>query len=398
MRLIIAGHGDVHVKAVGVSGLRQQLLGLFGVIAVVIGQGIIKIFAERGIHTGPQQCAVAVKGQIQNLLAVNGIAQCLPHPHIVKGRLGVVEIQRLHQIHGALLHMESLAKLRHLCGGQVGEQVHRAALEAHHHAVRILDNFVGHLAQTGLFAPVIVKALQHHRVLRGPGHKLERAGAYRRGVVLGKHSRGQIGDKLVAGLGEAEANGVLALLINFRVGKGRHLNNIRTVRISAALIGPDHVLRRHVLSVVELYAGAETDSIKQMVIGNGIALCQSRLEVAGAVGLQETLKYVEHDLTGPRLHGLVRVKAAVEVLGDADIQLARRGTGRYGVRSPVVVCLAAVSVAAAPASGEYGAQEAQSRQQCCNPLFHIQFSFFITARNESVCLPFQSRAAARRHC
>ncbi len=56
------------------------------------------------------------------------------------------------------------------------------------------------------------------------------------------------------------------------------------------------------------------------------------------------------------------------------------------------------SVAAAPASGEYGAQEAQSRQQCCNPLFHIQFSFFITARNESVCLPFQSRAAARRHC
>ncbi len=52
---------------------------------------------------------------------------------------------------------------------------------------------------------------------------------------------------------ESGSKRFLALLIIFRVGKGRHLNNIRTVRISAALIGPDHVLRRHVLSVVELY-------------------------------------------------------------------------------------------------------------------------------------------------
>ena len=44
--------------------------------------------------------------------------------------------------------------------GQMGEQVHRSALETHEDAVRVFDDFKGNLIQVGGFAPIAVEALQ----------------------------------------------------------------------------------------------------------------------------------------------------------------------------------------------------------------------------------------------
>ena len=64
--------------------------------------------------------------------------------------------------------MEAVAKLLDLGGGQMGKYIHSAALEAEKNAVGILNNLIGDLGQVGLFAPVIIKPLQHHGLLSRP--------------------------------------------------------------------------------------------------------------------------------------------------------------------------------------------------------------------------------------
>ena len=289
--------------------------------------------------------------------------------------------------------MEAVAQLGDLGGGQVGKHVHRAALQAQEDAVRILDDLIGDFGQLRLFAPVIVKPLQHHGFLGRPGDELEGAGAHRLGVllgvVLGQDGGGKVGGKLVAGLLEFEADGVISLRIHLHPGKGRHLDDVGAVRLGAPLVGPDNVLRRHVLAVVELHAGAELEGIKQMVVGNRVALCHGGIQVAAGVGFQKAFKYVEHDLAGSCLHGFVRVKTAVQVLGDAHVQFARRSPGFRAVGCRVgalVRVLGGSRLAAASASAEYGAQEADSRQKRQDLLFHMQFSFLYHCSGESVYL------------
>ena len=289
--------------------------------------------------------------------------------------------------------METVAQLGDLGGGQMGKYIHSAALEAEKNAVGILNDLIGDLGQVGLFAPVIIKPLQHHGLLSRPGNELERAGAHGDGillrVVLGQHSGGQIRSKLIIGLLQLETDGVIPLLIHLHVGKSRHLDDVcRSIGIAAALVGPDHVLRRHFLTVVELHTGAELKGIQQMVLGNGIALRHSGIQVAAGVGLQKSFKYVEHDLTSSCLHGFVRVKTAVQVLGDAHVQLAGRSAGRgafrLGVRGALVRSSGRPVLAAASASAEYGAQEADRRQKRQDSLLHMQFSFLYHCSGESV--------------
>ncbi len=55
VRLVVAGDGDGHVEAVGITGLRQQLLGLFGVVSIVVGQLIIKYLLKAGYMLEPSR-------------------------------------------------------------------------------------------------------------------------------------------------------------------------------------------------------------------------------------------------------------------------------------------------------------------------------------------------------
>ena len=275
----------------------------------------------------------------------------------------------------------------------MGEHIHSAALEAQEDTVGIFNDLIGDFGQLRLFAPVIVKPLQHHGLLGRPGDELEGAGAHRLGILLGvvfgQHSGGQIRSKLIIGLLKLEADGVVPLRIHLHAGKGSYLDDIGAVRLGTALIGPDYVLRRHVLAVMELHAGAELEGIKQMVVGNRVALCHGGIQVAAGVGFQKAFKYVEHDLAGSCLHGFVRVKTAVQVLGDAYVQFARCSPGFRAVGCHVgalVRVLGGPCLAAASASAEYGAQEAHSRQKRQDLLFHTQFSFLYHCSGESVYL------------
>ena len=295
--------------------------------------------------------------------------------------------------------MEAVAQLSDLGSGQVGKHVHRAALEAQQDAVGILNDLVGDSGQIGLGSPVIVEPLQHHGLLRRPGDEPEGAGAHGGGillrVILGQHGGGEIGGEFIVGLLQPEADTVLPLLIHLHACKGRHLNDVGTVRLGAALIGPDHVLRRHFLPVVELYAGTQLEGIKQMVVRNRVALRHGGIQVATGVGFQKTLKYVEHDFAGSCLHGFVRVKTAVQILSDAHVQLACRSAGLRavcrGAGGALVGVFSRPGLAAASASAEYGAQKADRCQKRQDSLFHMQFSFLYHCSGESVYLRNRGR-------
>ena len=211
MGLIVGGDGDGHGEPVGIPGLRQQLPGPLRVIGIIVCQVLHKIFLKRRIHTGADGAAVPVEGHVNDLLFVHGVAQGLPDLFIVERLRGVVQIQRLHQIHRAFQHLEVIPQLGGLGAGQVGEHVDGSALQAHHQAVRVLNDPEGHLVQLGRGAPVLVellddevlldpvavKLLQNDGVLGCPGDEFERPRAHRGGglvrIVLRQDGQSQIG-------------------------------------------------------------------------------------------------------------------------------------------------------------------------------------------------------------
>ena len=280
MGLVVGGNGNGHLKAVGIAGIGQEALRLFHVLSVIIGQAFVKILAEGGVHAGANGAAVAVKGQVDDALLVHGVAQGLPDPHIVKGLLRVVQVQGLHQVHGALGHVEIVAQLGHLGAGQVGAQVDGAALKAHHQAVGVLHDLEGHLVQIRGGAPILVKLLQNDVVLGGPGDELERAGAHGGGillVVIGRQDGGgHIGNKLVAGLGDGDGDGARIHGL-YRLDNRKRLHQRSSVRgVGAAANGIYNILRRHFVTVVELHALTQGKGVGQPILGNGVAFSNSR--------------------------------------------------------------------------------------------------------------------------
>ena len=109
----------------------------------------------------------------------------------------MVQVHGLDQVHGALLDVEILPQLGRLGAGQVGEEVHRPALEAHEDAVGVFDDLEGDFIQVGGLAPVVLKALQDDGVLGGSGDKPEGPRAHGGGVLLavvpGQNGQGQAG-------------------------------------------------------------------------------------------------------------------------------------------------------------------------------------------------------------
>ena len=323
MGLVVAGHGDGHVEAVGIAGLRQQSLGLLHITGVVVGQAVVKILAEGGIHAGTDGAAIAVKGQVDDLLLVHGIAQGLPDADIVKGGHGVVQVHGLDQVHSALGHVEVLLQLGHLGAGQMGAQVDGAALEAHHQAVRVLHDLQGDLVQLGGGAPVAVELLQHHGILGGTGDKLEGAGAHGVGVLLvvirGQDSGGHVGNELIAGFGNGDGNGLVIRRLNGLNNRKRlHLDNPCLSGGGAALDGVYHILRRHRFTVMELHAFPQVEGVGHPVLGYLVAFGDGRGQISVWSGLHQPLEHIEHDFSGSCLHGFVRVKTVVKILCDTN--------------------------------------------------------------------------------
>ena len=317
---IVGGHGDGHIKAVGIARIGQQGLGLLHVVGVVIGQAVVKILAKGGVHAGADEASVSVEGQVQDLLAIHGIAQGLAHPHIVKGLFGVIEVKGLHQVHGALGDVEIISQLGGPGAGHMGAQIHRPALKAHEDAVGILHDLEGHLVQLGGDAPVVLKPLQHHIVLGGTGDVLERAGAHRRGVlpviVPGQNGGGEVGEKLVVRLGDGDGHRLVVQGGHIGDGgKGLHQRGA-ALRVGAALDRPDHVVHSHSLPIMELHPVAQSEGISRSIVRDGIVRGHRGDQVAVCGGLYKPFKHVEHDLFRPCRHRHVGVKAVVQVLGD----------------------------------------------------------------------------------
>ena len=366
MGLIVGRDGDGQVKAVWIARLRQQLFGFGNVLRVVIGQAVVKILAEGGVHAGPDGLSVAVGNEIQNLLLVDGVAQGLPHLLVVQRGRGVVQIQGLHQIHGAFQNGILVSQLGNLSGGQMGAEVHRPALERLHQGVGVFNDFEGHLVQRGGSAPIIVKPFQHNGFLRGAGDKTEGAGAHRRGVLLvvvpGHDGGGEIGQKLVVRLFQLDHNGFAVRgLYRLDIRKRLHQGLFPPRGVGAALNGINHIVRAHRFTIVEFYAVTQSEGVGFSTVGFRIGFSNRGNQISVRRGLYQALKDVEQDLSGSCRHSEVGVKTVVQVLRDGHRDfIAGRRAGRAAalVRSVGPRRLAAVS-----ASAEYSAQKGRQKQE-----------------------------------
>ena len=128
---------------------------------------------------------MAVRRQLQDAVHIHSIAQSLTHTHIVEGLFGVIEIQRLHQVHGALQHRVLIAEVLSLGHGQVHNQVHRTTVERRHQRGGILIDLQRHAVHLGTFAPVVAELFQYDVFLHTARNIPERPGADRRGGLLG---------------------------------------------------------------------------------------------------------------------------------------------------------------------------------------------------------------------
>ena len=297
MGLVVGGHGDGHVKAVGIAGLGQQLLALGGIIAVVVHQLRQEVLGQLGIDAAAHGGAVAVSHNVHDLLTVDGVAHGLPYLFVVKGCSGVVEIHRLHQIHGALGNGEVIAQLSGLCAGQVGADIHAAALQSHHQRGRILIDLIRYLADLGGSAPIVVKALHDDVLLGRAGHQLEGAGAGDEAgltlAALGNDGRRQEVDQLHVGLLQTEGHGALVRrlqILNSR--KRRHQGGIPGIA-GAAVDRIDHILRRYRIAIVELHALTQGEGVNQSIVRNVVAFGYRGDQFTIGAGFHQALVNVE---------------------------------------------------------------------------------------------------------
>ena len=184
MGLVVAGNLNGEAEALGIAGLGQQGLGLLRVMGVIVRQGSLKILAEGGVHGRAHPGAVALRRQFHHGLLVHGIAQSLPHQHIVKWLDAVIQIDSLDQIHGAFQHGVAVGEVIHLVHGQMGHQIQGAAVQSIEQSGAVLVDAVGHPVQLGTVTIIGIVSLQDEILLDTPGNKLEGAGADGGGILL----------------------------------------------------------------------------------------------------------------------------------------------------------------------------------------------------------------------
>ena len=105
-RVAVGGDGQLDVDAVGVAGLGEQLLGLRG----VVGVEVVELVVVRHVALGerlPQRLAVAEVGDVDERLAVDGVADGLAHERVVERLDGVVDVEHAHRQHLERQHREA---------------------------------------------------------------------------------------------------------------------------------------------------------------------------------------------------------------------------------------------------------------------------------------------------
>ena len=380
MRSVVGGNGDHQREPVRIAGLSKQLLGLFHVRGIVIGQLGHEVFAKSGIDAAAQRRAAAVREEEHDLLAVDGIAQRLPHPNVAERLDGVVQIHRLHQIHRALEDGEIAAQLigLHLC--QMRAEIHSARLKRHDNRRGVVKNAKFHLFQLRLLAPVLVEALDDEVLLRRAGNEAEGARANRRGglpvVIRGDDGRRKSGQKCGVALRQRDDDGFLVRRLDA-------LHSLETVHqcrpvlslAHAALERIQNIPDRHQLAVMEPDTLAQLEREDICFLGNDVFLGDSGEQIAFTVGLDKPFKYVEQNFPGSCGLHVVRVKTVIQILrnGDDNAVLAGIGCGRAGNRTFVAFCAAGLAVSAC---AEYRCQAHNSRQEGKNlpNSFHVIFS------------------------
>ena len=297
MGLIVGRDGDGHIKTIGISCLRQQILRLGGIVLIVVHQLGHEVALQLGVDAAAHSCTVSVRDHVHDHLTVDGVADGLTHLHIIKRFHSVVEIHGLHQIHGVLQNGELVAELGRLSRGQVGAHVHAAALEGHHKGRGILVDAVSHLLHTCGLAPILVKALQHDALLRGTLRQHEGActGFVRgHGIgVCGDNGSGHEVDKLHVGLLKTEGNRLFIDCLQVTDSrKRRHKGRVTRV-VGAASQRVNHILRRYGFTIVELYTLTKREGIDKSIFRNLVAFCHSGDQFTGRASFHQALIDVE---------------------------------------------------------------------------------------------------------
>ena len=289
---VVGGHGDGHGEPVGVPGVSQQLLGLVHVVGIGVGQACVKVLGERRIDGGADLGAVALAGQVEDLVHVHGIAHGLADLLVVEGLHVVVQVQGLDQVHGALQGLVGAgADGVHLVDGQVTGHVHRAGAQGGHEGVGVLIDLEGDLVQVGLLAPVVGELLHDQVLLHGAGDELEGAGAHGGGGLVGVVRRddihhAHIGQEVGVGFLQGDGHGVAVRRNIFhrrkRLGQGSVYRGL-----GAGFEGIDHIIGGDGCAVVEQHALPQGEGIGQTILRHGAVGSHSGHILAAGVGLDQ---------------------------------------------------------------------------------------------------------------
>ena len=247
----------------------------------------------------------------------------------------MVEVEGLHQVHGALQHLIAVGEVAHLVGGQVGHQVQGPAVQGGKEGVGVLIDPVGHPVQVGRRPVVVLVPFQDDVLLDAAGDELEGAGTDGLGGLLfvaGGHDgdAGDIAEEVGVGGVEGDDD-LIPLGPQVRDSRKRLYHSGSPRGSGAGFKGIEHVFGGAGLTVVEDHTIPEGEGVGQAILRNAHIGGHGVDIVAGRVGLYQPLEDVEHDLSSSCGRHLIRVKTTFQVLGDAHGDLISVGlAGRRG--------------------------------------------------------------------
>ena len=347
-----AGNGQVHSKAIGITGLGQQALRLLGVVGVALHTGVVIVVFRSG--DGGYLHGIAVQHTGDQAVAVNGVVQGLTNLQVVDGAVAVdgVELQPDHTGGGLAHHGNAVhaAQVIGLGGGDAADDVHLTGLQGSHAVRRLGNNLVDQLIDLRNLTVVIGVLLHHDLVVLGPGDELEGAGTHRiLSELLVAHFLNVLaGDDLhvvqaqrqrVEGLIGHDVKLVIAQ--NFHAHEGEVTGQgVTGVLVLQALDGVLHIGAGHLVAVGEVHIVPQGEVpghiVHTLVAGRGIAH-----DVAFGIGFNQRAVQVRQNTGGDGAGAPAGVQASnIGCIGVSDRlggvasgRLRRSGSRRAGGRS-----------------------------------------------------------------
>ena len=105
------GHGDGEGKSVFISGFLPEALWPSRFTAYISESSGIKIFSKAGEHAAADGRSLSFGNHVHDSLGIDCIAKRLPHSFIGKRLRRIVQVERLHQVHGSLQHLVIISQL-----------------------------------------------------------------------------------------------------------------------------------------------------------------------------------------------------------------------------------------------------------------------------------------------